>query len=159
MPDSAGTAAWTTDSAAFFYVKVDELHRPLKVFRHRLSTPTSDDVLVFESTNPNFFVSLTDLQAGRYAQISVHDHDTSECWLLDLADPSANPALVTLRRPDISLRRRTSSGLPRHIRIDHPYRRRQGGGFQDCLDAGGNAVRRNTGRISSRTGRASMCLR
>jgi oligopeptidase B len=101
VPDSAGGAVWTTDSAAFYYVQMDELHRPLKVFRHRLGTSASDDVLVFETTNPNYFVSLTDLQAGRYAQISVHDHETAECWLLDLTDPAAKPTLVTARQPEV----------------------------------------------------------
>jgi len=101
VPDSAGSAVWTTDSTAFYYVKMDELHRPLKVFRHRLGTPAAADVLVFESANPNFFVSAGDLQSGRYAEISVHDHETSECFLLDLTDPAAKPTLVTSRMPEV----------------------------------------------------------
>jgi oligopeptidase B len=101
VPDSAGAAVWATDSAAFYYVQMDELHRPLKVFRHRLGTPASEDALVFESTNPNYFVALVDLQAGRYAQISVHDHETAECWLLDLTEPKATPMLVAARRPNV----------------------------------------------------------
>ena len=32
------------------------------------------------------------LQSGRFAEISVHDHETSECWLIDLADPRREAA-------------------------------------------------------------------
>src|SRR5262249_41688927 len=42
-----GSVVWTTDSKAFYYVRLDENHRPLQVFRHRLGTAQADDVLVY----------------------------------------------------------------------------------------------------------------
>ena len=89
--DSAGPPVWTADATAFYYVRLDAQHRPSRVYRHRLGTPTSDDTLVFETTDPQFFVSLSDTQSGRFAVVSVHDHETSAAWLIDLALTDAAP--------------------------------------------------------------------
>jgi oligopeptidase B len=101
VPEVAGSVVWTKDTSAFYYVRLDELHRPLRVFRHRVGTPSAGDVLIFESAEPQYFVALAELQSGRYAQISVHDHDTAECWLIDLADVDATPTLIAPRQDKV----------------------------------------------------------
>jgi oligopeptidase B len=97
VPDVAGGVVWTADASAFYYVRLDRHHRPSRVFRHRLGTPVEDDILVYEEATPGFFVSLTDVQSRRFGVISVHDHETSECWLIDLAAADAKPQLVVPR--------------------------------------------------------------
>jgi oligopeptidase B len=89
--DTAGPPVWTADSSTFYYVRLDAQHRPSRVYRHRLGTPASDDTLVFETTDPQYFVSLSDTQSGRFAVISVHDHETSAAWLVDLTLADAAP--------------------------------------------------------------------
>jgi oligopeptidase B len=101
IEDVAGSPVWTADSSAFYYVRLDENHRPSRVYRHRLGTPTADDTLIYEEPDGRYFVSLGRLQSGRYADISVHDHVTSECWLVDLADAHAKPTLVAAREPKL----------------------------------------------------------
>ena len=78
IPDVAGSPVWTADSSAFYYVRLDANHRPSRVYRHRLGTPAADDALVYEEPDSRFFVSLGRTQSGRFAEISVHDHETSE---------------------------------------------------------------------------------
>ena len=56
VPDVAGSPVWTADSSAFYYVRLDENHRPSRVYRHRLGTPASDDALVYEEPDSRFFV-------------------------------------------------------------------------------------------------------
>ncbi len=97
VPDATGAVVWTGDASAFYYVRLDRNHRPSRVFRHKLATPVEDDVLVFEETRPGFFVAISEMQSRRYADISVHDHETSESRLLDLADLNAVPVLVAPR--------------------------------------------------------------
>ena len=58
IPDVAGLAVWTADSSAFYYVRLDENHRPSRVYRHRLGTPAADDALVYEEPDSRFFVAL-----------------------------------------------------------------------------------------------------
>jgi oligopeptidase B len=97
IPEATGTVVWSADGAAIYYVRLDENHRPHYVYRHRLGTQASDDELVFENDDPQFFVSLSETQSGRFARISLHDHETSECWLVDLGDLHAKPLLVARR--------------------------------------------------------------
>jgi oligopeptidase B len=101
IPDVEGSAVWTADSSAFYYVRLDTNHRPSRVYRHRLGTPAADDALVYEEADSRFFVSLGRTQSGRFADISVHDHETSESWLLDLADVEAKPRLVAARETSV----------------------------------------------------------
>jgi oligopeptidase B len=98
IPDVSDSVAWTLDGQAFYYVRLDRNHRPLGVFRHRLGTAPAQDVCVLTEREPRYFISLTDLQAGRFAEISINDHETSECWLVDLADGGAVPRLVAARQ-------------------------------------------------------------
>jgi oligopeptidase B len=101
IPDVSGPVVWTADASAFYYVRLDEEHRPSKVFRHRLGTPTSDDKLIYESDDPGFFVSLSQVQSARFAEIALHDHETSETWLIDLDDSEGTPQLVAARETGV----------------------------------------------------------
>ncbi len=101
VPETSGAVVWMSDRSAFYYVHVDEQHRPSSVHRHRLGTPASEDVEIFPAPGGGYFVSLGELQSRRFAEISVHDHETTECWLIDLADPDAQPVLVAPREPSM----------------------------------------------------------
>ena len=101
VPDTSGSVVWTTDSSAFYYVRLDRHHRPSRVFRHRLGTPVEDDALIYEEPAAGYFVSLGATQSRRFAEISIHDHETSESWLLDLADPEAAPTLIAPREASV----------------------------------------------------------
>ena len=101
IADVEGGAVWTADSAAFYYVRLDANHRPSRVYRHRLGDPAEHDVLVYEEVNPAFFVGLSRTQSGRFAEISVHDHETSEAWLIDLHEADAKPMLVARREKSV----------------------------------------------------------
>jgi oligopeptidase B len=100
IPDIEGSPVWTADSSAFYYVRLNASHRPSRVYRHRLGTSSSDQ-LVYEEQDERYFVSLGRLQSGRFAEISVHDHETSESWLIDLTDLDAKPALVAAREASV----------------------------------------------------------
>jgi oligopeptidase B len=101
IPDVEGAPVWTADSSAFYYVRLDENHRPSRVYRHRLGTPTADDTLVYEEPDSRYFVALNQVQSRRFADILVHDHETSESWLIDLTVADAPPMLVAAREPSV----------------------------------------------------------
>ena len=94
---TSGEAVWAADGAAFFYVRVDDNHRPSRVFLHRLGTPAADDPLVYEEADPGFFVGLGRTLSGRFVVVSVHDHQTSEVHLIEAADPTSPPRPVAPR--------------------------------------------------------------
>jgi oligopeptidase B len=97
VPDTAGAPVWVADASAFYYVRLDAQQRPTRVFRHRLGTAADDDVLIYESPDPGFFVGVSALQSRQFAEISIHDHETAESWLIDLTDPAARPTPVAAR--------------------------------------------------------------
>jgi oligopeptidase B len=101
VPDASGLVVWSRDASAFYYVRLDRNHRPSRVFRHRLGTPVEDDVLIYEETAPGYFVSIAETQSRHYAEISIHDHETSESWLIDLAESDAVPKLISAREASV----------------------------------------------------------
>jgi oligopeptidase B len=101
VPDVSGSVVWTADASAFYYVRLDQQHRPSRVFRHRLGTLASNDALVYEANEPGLFVSVSQVQSRRFAEITLHDHATSESWLLDLSVADAAPQLIAARENEI----------------------------------------------------------
>jgi oligopeptidase B len=101
VTDTDGTIVWMADSLGFYYVHVDDNHRTSQVFRHRLGTDPSQDVLVLEELDPKWFVHLWRCRSRAYAIVSIADHDASEGYLIDLADPDAKAVMVEPRKPGI----------------------------------------------------------
>ena len=60
LPDvieqTSGSVVWGRDSTFFYYVRLDDNHRPLHIYRHRLGTPQSDDALVYAEPDNGWFV-------------------------------------------------------------------------------------------------------
>ncbi|MDE1933916.1 S9 family peptidase [Bradyrhizobium sp.] len=101
VDETDGAVVWSSDASAFFYVKLDDNHRPLQVWRHRLGTRQSDDVLVYEEADAGWFTHIHESSTGRYCVIAGGDHETSEQRLIDLADPNATPRLVAVREEGV----------------------------------------------------------
>jgi oligopeptidase B len=58
-------------------------------------------VRVFTEADPGFFVSVDRHTSGRFCDISAHDHETSEAWLIDLAASAAEPTLIAARQTGV----------------------------------------------------------
>jgi oligopeptidase B len=101
VPDASGQVVWTQDASAFYYVRLDQNHRPAGVFRHGLGTPVAADVRVFTEADPGFFISIDRHLSGRFGDISAQDHETSETWLIDLSAPDAEPTLIAARQSGV----------------------------------------------------------
>jgi oligopeptidase B len=97
VEETDGGVVWAADSKAFFYVKLDDNHRPMQVWRHRLGTAQADDILVYEEKDTGWFTHVHESASGRFCVIAGGDHETSEQWLIDLADDRAKPRLVAAR--------------------------------------------------------------
>ena len=102
LPDeimqSIGSPEWAADSQSFIYRVVNEQWRPWQVKLHRLGTPVSDDVVLYEEADGGFFVGIDKSQSDHWLMISSGDHVTSEVYLLPAADPLAPLRLVSARR-------------------------------------------------------------
>lgn len=101
LTETSGSVVWGRDSSFFFYVQVDDNHRPLKVYRHRLGTAQADDVLVYEEKDIGWFTHIGESASGRFCVISGGDHDTTEERLIDLSVPDAAPRLIAPREKGV----------------------------------------------------------
>jgi oligopeptidase B len=97
VEETDGGVVWSADCKSFFYVKLDDNHRPMQVWRHRMGTPQADDILTYEEQDSGWFTHIHESTSGNYCVIAGGDHETSEQRLIDLKNPEAPPRLVAAR--------------------------------------------------------------
>jgi len=106
LPDSVegttwGGTAWSRDCEWLFYVMPDEAMRPWQVWRHRLGTPSSDDVLVLEEPDERFFLGLGNSRSTEWIIIEASSKTSSEAWVISSSDPSSPPQSIAPRRDNV----------------------------------------------------------
>ena len=97
LQNTAGGATWAADGKSYFYTHQDENHRPLKTFRHVLGTGQADDVLIYEEKDTGMFTGVGKTNSEKYILVDIHDHDTSEIWVIDAEAPAVAPKLIAQR--------------------------------------------------------------
>ncbi len=97
IESTGGGGAWAPDGKSFFYTVLDDNHRPSKIFHHIIGEPQSADRLVYEEADPGFFMGVGGSMLDDFIYIDIHDHETSEYWLLPTSDLTGKPQLVAAR--------------------------------------------------------------
>ena len=93
--------AWSRGSDHFFYTVHDDAYRPFQVWRHALSTPVADDVLVLEEPDERFELNVRATRSEALVVLWAESRDTNEVWVLDAGSPTSSPRSVGGRRPGI----------------------------------------------------------
>jgi oligopeptidase B len=75
--------------------------RPWQVWRHRLGTPSSDDVLVLEEPDERFFLGLGNSRSTEWIIIEASSKTSSEAWVISSSDPSSPPQSIAPRRDNV----------------------------------------------------------
>ncbi|MGC1439260.1 MAG: S9 family peptidase [Burkholderiaceae bacterium] len=101
IEDTAGDATFSADNQYLFYIRQDDNHRPSKLFRHKIGSQPADDVLVFEEKDAGFFMSVGLTQSGKLIVIDIHDHETSEAWIIPADKPTDAPRLIRARETGV----------------------------------------------------------
>lgn len=94
-----GGTAWSADAAWLFYVTPDEQMRPSRVWRHRVGTPQSDDVVVFDEPDERFYVGVELSRSRQWIVIESASRTSSEALVVPAGDPTA-PARIAVPRRD-----------------------------------------------------------
>ncbi|WP_282046157.1 S9 family peptidase [Roseibium album] len=97
IADTGGGGVFSTDGRFVFYVRLDDNHRPSKLFRHEIGTDPAGDVLVHEEEDAGFFMGVGKTQSGDTILIDIHDHETSEVWMIPADQPELPPVLIAPR--------------------------------------------------------------
>ncbi len=96
---ASGDVTWANDNQTIFYTVLDENHRPSMVFRHRIGDDPAKDVMVYEETDPGFFVGIGKTESRRFIVIHAHDHVTSEIHVIEADRPEEPPRMLAAREP------------------------------------------------------------
>ncbi|MFY7827575.1 MAG: S9 family peptidase [Flectobacillus sp.] len=95
-----GAYAWAADNQTIFYLQRDpQTLLASKVYRHKLGTPTEEDVLVYVEEDPQFYMGLGRMKSKKYI-VSVSDHNgvSTEYRLLNAANPEGEFKAFYLRQ-------------------------------------------------------------
>ncbi len=97
IPDTYYGVAWANDSATVFFTRPDDAMRPYQIWRHRVGTPASDDVLVFQEDDERYYVSVDRTRTGHYLVVTSASKLTTEVWFVDADTPEAELRVVAPR--------------------------------------------------------------
>lgn len=92
-----GSATWGDDKT-LFYSRVDENHRPSKIYRHTLGTSPNDDVLVYEENDPRFYCGVGKTRSKEFIILATGMNDQDEIRIIPASDITSEPMLVQERR-------------------------------------------------------------
>ncbi len=93
---STGDFAFSPDGAWLFWTFRDEHGRPTRIYRR--PSRGGEDVLVYEETDPGFFIGVEVSASRRWIMITCGDQETSETLLIPGHDPTAPPKVAAPRR-------------------------------------------------------------
>jgi oligopeptidase B len=93
--------AWANDSQTLFYTKQDpETLRWYQVYRHRLGTDPSEDVLVYEEADETFTSWVSRSKSGRFLLIGSSQTLATEYRYLDADTPDDEFLIILARQRD-----------------------------------------------------------
>ncbi len=119
VPRTYYGGAWSADSQWFLYTVHDALYRPHEVWRHRIGTPSSEDVRVLVEPDERFDLSLRASRSEDVVLILSESRDTGETWVVDAHAPESTPRSVGGRRSGVLYRaehvRGADDGDPGHL--------------------------------------------
>ena len=101
IEETSGGVTFSLDDQYVFYSKLDENHRPRKIYRHKLGTKVSEDQLIFEEKSEAFTVGIGLSSDDKYFFISSSDHNTSEQYYFDVNEKDPKPKLIKKRQRGI----------------------------------------------------------
>ena len=101
IEETSGSITFSLDDKYIFYSKLDDHHRPRKIYRHKLGTPVKDDELIFEEKSEAFTVGIGLSSDEKYFFISTSDHNTSEQYYFDVNEEKPKPKLIQERKKGI----------------------------------------------------------
>ena len=101
IKDTSGSITFSLDDRYVFYSKLDENHRPRKIYRHEIGNFKEEDDLIFDEKSEAFTVSIGISSDEKYYFISSSDHNTSEQYYFGVNEKKPIPRLISKRKKGI----------------------------------------------------------
>ncbi len=101
IEETSGSITFSLDDQYFFYSKLDEFHRPRKIYRHKIGSSVKDDELIFEEKSEAFTVGISLSSDEKYFFITTSDHNTSEQYYFEVTEKNPKPKLIIKRKKGV----------------------------------------------------------
>jgi len=101
IEETSGDITFSLDDQYIFYSKLDENHRPRKIYRHKLGTSVNVDQLIFEEKSEAFTVGISLSSDDKYFFINTSNHNTSEQYYFNVNEKIPKPKLIEERQRGI----------------------------------------------------------
>tara|TARA_B100000989_G_scaffold290344_1_gene263379 strand:+ start:6842 stop:8932 length:2091 start_codon:yes stop_codon:yes gene_type:complete len=101
IENTSGSILFSLDDKFVFYSKLDENHRPRKIYRHKIGSKVNEDILIYEEKTKAFTVGIGLTSDEKYYLITSSDHNTSEIYYFSVNDLMPNPKLIQKREKGI----------------------------------------------------------
>ena len=112
IPGTYYGVAWASDNRTVFYTTLDDAQRPWQVWRHRLGTDPSEDVLVHQEDDDRFFCSVERTRSGGFIVLDLRSAVTSETRTLPADEPEGTFTVLEPRRQDVEYAIEHHPGVP-----------------------------------------------
>ena len=99
--ETSGSITWAYDDLSFFYTKLDNLHRPRKIYQHKLGSSVKDDKLIYEEKDERFTCGIGTSSDEKFYFISTTEHTTSEIYYIDKNDKDLKPKIFIAREEGV----------------------------------------------------------
>lgn len=99
IENTTGDFVWGADSDVIFWVERDENGRPSAVYQRILGT--GEDQLVYEESDPGFFVNVDYSGSDDYILIQTGGHTTSEVYFFPSDEKNPELQLIEERQEDV----------------------------------------------------------
>jgi oligopeptidase B len=84
IKDVDGDITWGADDTALFYLKMDEEHRPHKIFMHIVGTDQAEDVCLYTEEDQMFWMQAGKTADDKFLVINTESKETSEVYVINL---------------------------------------------------------------------------
>ena len=101
LTNCSGNFVWSQDSRYIFYTTLNEAHRPYRLYRHRLTDDSANDVLIYEESDEAFYMEIGKSDSKKFIQVTLASEITSEVWLLEADGNDINPKRIFERKNDV----------------------------------------------------------
>jgi oligopeptidase B len=92
---------WANDSQTIFYLTLDEVQRPDRLWRHRIGTDPAQDSLMLQEDDDAYFLFIHKTRDGAYILTNHHSTQATEMRFLPADHPDGELKILSPRRDEV----------------------------------------------------------
>lgn len=92
---------WANDNQTIYYLTLDEVQRPDRMWRHRIGSDPAHDVMILREDDPAYFLFFHKTRDGAYILTNHHSTLATEMRFLSADEPDGELKILSARRAGV----------------------------------------------------------